>query len=256
YACGPSQSVVLVPELVVPAVPDSQRLSTHLIQRPTLTCVHAVLMDLPAYHVVVVRHDSSVKRIGDRKLISLNVELRAGCKVLLDGGVLVDEPVVSNGQETAAHRIEVGCRGRIRVYRCFLCGSLLVESHASGDTLLIPSRQVIANGNPCDKTSHVRVIGGIAKQDGIVHVPGLLTPGIETHFLECMFGGKGGHHPFSRVVDQDGADANDFRELKFLRRAEEWLVLPDGLPFVVENRPPASYPSRMDLRPSRTQRAR
>src|SRR5262245_40940875 len=55
------------------------------------------------------------------------------------------------------------------------------------------------------------------------------------------------NHALERVIEQHRTYADPDVELEAVRVGEEWLVLTDGLAFVVEDRPAAAHPSRAGM---------
>src|SRR5262245_17582346 len=53
----------------------------------------------------------------------------------------------------------------------------------------------------------------------------------------------------SRVIEDDRADADTHVELEAMSIAEKWLILADGIALVVEDRPAAAHPARIDYLP-------
>ena len=125
---------------------------------------------------------------------------------------------------------------------------LAVRAHAV-DPLGVPGRQVVGLGQPAEEIADVRVILRIRDQDGVVDIPGLLPPGIEDDLLVGVVGMERGDHALDRVVAEDGADADRrWPNSNWCVAAEERLVLADRLALVVEDRPAAADPARIDDR--------
>ena len=124
----PAKLIVLGLELMAPAVPGANRLADHIIQHPPLASLHARLVNAVAEHIVVVAHNNAPARIvclhdrvADLALIAFNVQLDAGRILFLycfDSivGFPPFEPVMRNGQERTAQRVEMGNTG---VSACF-----------------------------------------------------------------------------------------------------------------------------------------
>src|SRR5262249_20733203 len=111
--------------------------------------------------------------------------------------------------------------------------------------------------------SDVRVCAGVAGfnavcGDRVVHVISFLPPRREYDLLISVVWVDRGDEAFERVVEQDRADADLNAEFKLVplicKLAEEWLILADGLTFVVEDGPAAADPTRVDDRPALDQR--
>src|SRR5689334_22204698 len=96
-----------------------------------------------------------------------------------------------------------------------------------------------------EESLHVLVILWL-QDHRVVHIPGSLPPGIENDVLISMIGVQCRHHPFNWIVEDDWADTNDFGKLEIMNCAEKRLVLPDGLPLVIEDRPSRPYPAWAD----------
>src|SRR5262245_1913852 len=53
-------------------------------------------------------------------------------------------------------------------------------------------------------------------------------------------------HPLDRVIEERGTHPDLLTEAEGVRVIEEWLILFDGLAFIVKNRPPTADPARAD----------
>src|SRR5262249_33617650 len=56
--------IVSATELMIPAIPGTNRFARNVVEHPALTGIHAGLMDFVAQHVVVVTHDNATQQVA------------------------------------------------------------------------------------------------------------------------------------------------------------------------------------------------
>src|SRR5207244_2818633 len=95
----------------------------------------------------------------------------------------------------------------------------------SGHPQGIPGREIQARWQSCEAAADVRVRAGVEHGHSIAAVPALLVPGVECNLLPRMIRVQCGGQPVDWVVEQNRANSSFERELEFMRRGEEWLVL-------------------------------
>ena len=181
----------------------------------------------------------------DFALVAFDVEHHTGGIFLLDDGAIALEPVVRDGEEGAAQRVGMGDGGRVRVDRCLFRGSLFMWPQLTVLPRLMPGGEVLRIRQAGKESLDVIVCLGVTR-DGVVDVIRRLLPRIEDDFFPGVIRVQRGDDPLDRIVEQDGADAGVRHLALFfveMGRAEEGLVLPDRLAFVVEHRAPAADPA-------------
>ena len=164
------------------------------------------------------------------------------------------EPVVRDGEERAAQRVEMGDGGRVGVGGGLLRGVAARRSPIGSPMrwacqvcqvagwVLKYSRDVARDVRVGARVAGLRAAGG----DGVVDVVGRLLPGVEDDLLVGVVRVQRGDDALDRVVEQHRADAGvGHLALGFvqMRGAEERLVLPDRLALVVEDRPARADPA-------------
>src|SRR5215469_315952 len=81
----------------------------------------------------------------------------------------------------------------------------------------------------------------------VVHVETCLPPWIKVDFLPRVIGVQRRDHPFDRVIEEHGTDADLCVKLEMMSIGEERLILADRLGLVIEDSPAASDPARADF---------
>ena len=110
----------------------------------------------------------------------------------------------------------------------FACAAALAAASCSCRRALLPARlrvprrRVIAVGRSWKNRPH-QDRRGIGLQDGVVHVPGFLVPGIEDDLLVGVVRVDGRDHAPGRVVAHDGADPHLNAELEVVALVGSWL---------------------------------
>ena len=74
---------------------------------------------------------------------------------------------------------------------------------------------------------------------------GGLLPWVEDDFFPGVIWVQRGDNTLDRIVKENRADTDFPAKLKVVMRAKEWLILTNGLAFVVINRPAASNPTQI-----------
>ena len=130
---------------------------------------------------------------------------------------------------------------------CLVGSGLLLGAHATAGPLGVPRlpglaslRREVSAGEGFD----VVVPAGI-EQHRVVHVPGLLLPGIEEDFLVGVVGMQRGDHALNGIVEEHRAHAGAHVGFEGGGIAEERLELADRLALVVEDGPSAADPARV-----------
>ena len=243
----PAQRVVLGAEGVAAAVPGADRLARHVVQHPALARFHAGLVDAVAEHVVVVAHDDApqgrrctIASRTSRWLPSMS-KIDAGAVELLDwadrpGCIAALEPVVRDGEERAAERVEVGDGRRVGVdrrlvRRVFLaCGSpdrAIAGACACAGSSAAHARSAGSRRRQASEKSPSRrdrsVFGSAWQRTVSLTSQVVLPPRIEDHLLLGVVGVQRRDHALDRVVEQDRADA-DVRT----SNSKRWVSVKNG----------------------------
>src|SRR5436190_11285015 len=130
---------------------------------------------------------------------------------------------------------------------CLLRSVLLLGTQLPAAPLSIPCRQVFRVGQAREEFFYIVIRLGI-KRDGVVEVVARLLPRVEHDVLIRMVGMKCCNDPLDWVVEQDWAHTHLVAKLEIVRVIKERLILADGFALVVENRPAAADPARINHR--------
>src|SRR5262249_35285476 len=179
---GASQRIVGRSKCMPPAVPHPNRVASDVVEHPTLTGLHARLIDPCADHVVVVQHHDPALRVAGLAhrvphdaLIAFAVEYDACWITLLDRRALTLEAVAGDRDEGATQRIEVSNARRGGMTGGLRGGVLFLDSENAVDSLREPGGQVSSLWQQDEEASDVGILLR-AQRHRVVGVPCLLPP--------------------------------------------------------------------------------
>src|SRR5258708_4478226 len=184
--------------------------------------------------VIVISHDDAAERIGDRQLITLNVECGTGRVLCLDWVAVLHEAVVRDGKNRPAERGAMRYRGRVGVNSGLGRCRLFHRTQPAAAALRKPCGQIVDIRQPLENTTDFLVSSWIDLCDGVVNIPSVLPPRVEGYFLVRVVRVQRGDGALQGVITNDRADADLVGKLERVRGREERLVLPDWVSLVVE----------------------